>query len=60
MLGANSEVYRLWAFLGLALLVPAIHAARALLGLDGTRGRVVYGALVCGWTLAAALRFGHV
>jgi len=60
VVGANSEVYRLWAFLGLALGVPVFRAAQPLFRLERRNGRVVYTALCWVWALAAAARFGHV
>ncbi len=60
LFGVNSEVYRLWAFLGIALLVPALRAGRELFTLDTARGRAAWWLLVCAWTLAVAARYGHV
>ncbi|MDJ0851975.1 MAG: hypothetical protein QNK04_26690 [Myxococcota bacterium] len=60
LFGVNSEVYRLWAFLGVALLVPAVHAGREVFALDTLRGRATWWLLVCAWTLAVAARYGHV
>jgi hypothetical protein len=58
--GRGTNVYRLWAFLGLALVVPAVHAGRELFRFGRPGGRLIYWLLVSGWTVAVATRYGHV
>lgn len=60
ILGRNSEVYRLWAFWGLAFIGPALLALRAV-GPDWQRaaGVVAVGSHLL-WLLLLATRFGHL
>jgi hypothetical protein len=57
--GSNSEVYRLWAFLGAAFAVPAVYAAGRL-GQDPVTGRVVFSAALLLWLALLTPHFGWV
>jgi hypothetical protein len=57
--GSNSEVYRLWGFLGAAFAVPAVYAAERL-GQDPVTSSVAFSAALLLWLALLTPRFGWV
>jgi hypothetical protein len=57
--GTNSEVYRLWAFLGAAFAVPAVYAAGRL-GQNPVTSAVAFSAALLLWLALLTPHFGWV